>query len=558
MNTGANHRRSDVLPAVLSFCPQPLKSLRADIGTLNAAMASVQPMLDLSSLRLVRQFQGQLTGAAVSLVLSGTPGAGVTTLLSILSGAFGPPPLRVSSPRARFREAVTAQAGQEGIGAGLLPVALVDLGRTPTPEVLAQRAEMNAAQELEVQLVVLSADRLKGAVDLSLIRLLRAQNTQPLILFVNRIDCLEDPAKDIPAIRARLEAAIEKHIGSSRPHIVFGSLSWAEAALKDRLAALTEDSKEALLQMAEVADVDGDDHAPSFVWMLSGMPVLVDALGKLITASPLRRMVGKVRRQFRAILDNIGHDGEDRSAEQAAASHVSAEEIERRGANVGERLQGELKRQSQQNADQFRQRLARLGQQFIETAVSDLNRRIDKAEEITNLEIDTFRLRLQLRSACLGFAQTCRALSDRTLRKAAREFSQISREVLGSETRMVQAESNLGTFISVRSAEARATGLELGAGTWHWKPPAGQNRATLLRDFRVKLQERVALLAQDTLDRQTAAPVEMMRQRLEEFVENQTKMLVAVASTSIVPRVRVAETGAGRLQPFPPDLKSDE
>jgi hypothetical protein len=556
MNTRASHRHSDAQAAVLSLCPQPLKSLRADIGSLNAAMVSVQPMLDLSSLRLVRQFQSQLTGAAISLVLSGAPGIGVSTLLQVLSGHLGPAPVRMTSPRARFREAVTAQAGQ-GIGAGLLPVALVDLGQTPSPEVLAQRAELNAAQELEVQLVVLSADRLKGAIDLSLIRLLRAQTAQPLVLFVNRVDCLEEPGKDIPDIRKRLEAAIERHTGSNRPQIVFGSLSWAEAALKDKLASLTEDSKEALLQLAEVADVDGDDHAPSFVWKLSGMPMLVDALGKVMTVSPLRRMVGKVRRQFRAILDNIGHDGEDRTAEQMAACQISTEEIEQRAGKVGDRLQAELKRQAQQNADQFRQRLARLGQQFIETAVSDLNRRIDKTEEITNLEIDTFRLRLQLRSACLGFAQNCRSLSDRTLRRASREFSQISREVLGSETRMVQAESNLGTFISVRSAEARATGLDLGAATWTWKPPAGQNRAALLRDFRVKLQARVTLLAQDTLDRQTAAPMDAMRDRLSEFVEGQTRMLVAVASTNVVPRVRAAETGAARLQPFPIDSKSD-
>ncbi|GHC66752.1 hypothetical protein [Neogemmobacter tilapiae] len=519
-------------------------------------MISVQPMLDLSSLRLVRQFQSQLTGAAVSLVLSGTPGAGVSTLLQVLAGHLGPVPVRVTSPRARFREAVTAQAGQ-GMGAGLLPVALVDLGRTPSPEVLAQRAELNAAQELEVQLLVLSADRLKGAIDLSLVRLLRAQTAQPLVLFINRVDCLENPAKDIPAIRARLESAIERHTGAMRPQIVFGSLSWAEAALKDRLAALGEDSKETLLQLAEVADVDGDDHAPSFVWKLSGMPQLVDALGKVMAASPLRRMVGKVRRQFRAILDNIGHEGEDRTAEQIAACQLSADEVTERAEKLGQRLASELKRQAQQNADQFRQRLARLGQQFIETAVSDLNRRIDKAEEITNLEIDTFRLRLQLRSACLGFAQNCRSLSDRTLRRAAREFSQISREVLGSETRMVQAESNLGTFISVRSAEARATGLDLGAATWSWKPMPGQNRATLLRDFRVKLQARVTLLAQDTLDRQTAAPMDAMRDRLTEFVDGQTRMLVALASTQIVPRVRAAETGAAMLQPFPVEPKDE-
>jgi hypothetical protein len=73
----------------------------------------------------------------------------------------------------------------------------------------------------------------------------------------------------------------------------------------------------------------------------------------------------------------------------------------------------------------------------------------------------------------------------------------------------------------------------------------------------VKLQARVTLLAQDTLDRQTAAPMDAMRDRLSEFVEGQTRMLVAVASTNVVPRVRAAETGAARLQPFPIDSKSD-
>ncbi len=530
MSKSAAERRGGPKPS-LQLCPPPLKGLRTEVASLHAAMVSVEPMLNAPSHRLIRQFQNQLATAAATVVLSGAPGAGATTLLGELGGELGQAPVRSGSPRARLRQVITQQ-GANSVGAAFLPVRLVDLPRVVTPADLEQRAELTPAHELEVHVLVLAADRLMVTVDLSLVRLLRSRMTQPLILFINRIDCLEDPETDIPAIRTQIEDAISRCPGCIRPQIVFGSLSWAEAAQKDRLSSLPDDSKEALLSLAEVADVDGDDHAPSFVWKLSGVPALVDAIGKTLNDSPLRRMIGKVRRQFRSVLGNLGSDAHEvpSPAETALFAQASSvDEINSRAEALAHRLLNELQRQTSVNSDQFRLRLARLGAQFTDAAVADMTRHLARVDALAHWDVDTFRMRLQLRSACLGFAQSCRALSDRIQRRAAREFALIARDVIGSGHRLAQTEATPGTFVSIRSQDARTPGMEFAAASWSWRPRAGQSRTAQVRDFRTQTQNRVQALLADAQDRQIFAPTEAMRLRLVEFLSDQTQSLIALA-----------------------------
>jgi hypothetical protein len=491
-----------------------LTALREELASLQNALRSIQPRVDATALRLMRQFHAQLASTSAVVSLVGTPGAGVSTLIRLLSGDLGDAPQRDGTASTISTPTV-------------LPVRLTDtkVGQTHENN---RRSIAERMAENTLNLVVLRADRLKGAVDLGLVRLLREGAKHPMILFVNHVDLLDDPASEIGSIRTMLQALVGRHHSGPLPPIVFGSLSWAEAAQTGRLSALSEDSKEALLSLAEVADVDGDDHPPSFVWKLSGLPDLIEAIGAVLDESPLRRMLGNIRRHLQVALADLGGDAAlaDAGLNAAGTVALTLDDVGRRAEALSQRLMADLDRQSALIVDQVRARIARVGNDYAESAVADMLLRFDRVDAPLQWEMDPFRAKLQLRSACLGFAQSCRALTDRMLRRGARDFAALSRELLGTDASLPAPESALGTFMSIRAPEPKGTGH---GDKWSWRPRSGHIKLARVREFRSHINLQVAILLRDAEERQINAPMEAMRKRLADFLRDQSKALITLA-----------------------------
>ncbi len=520
MIAGSAEHKKHRGPSLYLSAPR-LTALREELSTLQTALRCIQPRVDPAALRLVRQFHAQLSASTAILNVSGTPGAGVSTLTRLLAGDQGGPPRR---------DGQTAIHRQTR--APVLPVRLTELsGLTAaldkTRSLTIRLAENNLA------LVVLRADRLLGAIDFSLVRLLREQIHHPMILFVNQIDLLDDPAPEMARIRAQIDDLIARHHQGTAPTIVFGSLSWAEAAQSGRLSALSDDGKEALLALAEVADVDGDDHAPSFVWKLSGLPDLMDAIGLALEESPLRRMLGKIRKHLQTALADLDVDnrGMALGLDPSLAVQLSVAEVTHRSDALSQRLILEMDRQIDHIVGQVQTRINRVGSDYAQLELADMQRMLDGPDAPNQWDIDPFRVRLQLRSACLGFAQSCRALTDRMLRRAAREFATLSRDLLGSETGLAAPETALGTFLSVRAPDLHKPTPGVSEGPWTWRPRSNQTRPTRLRDFKSHLNLKIASLLREAEDRQISAPTKAMRDRLQDCLRQQSEALIALAAT---------------------------
>ena len=204
MIAGSAEHKKHRGPSLYLSAPR-LTALREELSTLQTALRCIQPRVDPAALRLVRQFHAQLSASTAILNVSGTPGAGVSTLTRLLAGDQGGPPRR---------DGQTAIHRQTR--APVLPVRLTELsGLTAaldkTRSLTIRLAENNLA------LVVLRADRLLGAIDFSLVRLLREQIHHPMILFVNQIDLLDDPAPDMARIRAQIDDLIARHHQGTAP-----------------------------------------------------------------------------------------------------------------------------------------------------------------------------------------------------------------------------------------------------------------------------------------------------------------------------------------------------
>ncbi|MFW2543887.1 dynamin family protein [Primorskyibacter sp. 2E107] len=143
-----------------------------------------------------------------------------------------------------------------------------------------EQITINALRGSRLCVMVLAATQALTSVDLALIRMISNVASRDVIIFVNRIDELGDPAREVPEIRASIIETLRKHGGPTEAEIIFGCGLWAGQAMDDGIETLAQDSAEALLSWAEAhADPDNPfDSLEEMVWDLSGM----QALGKAI------------------------------------------------------------------------------------------------------------------------------------------------------------------------------------------------------------------------------------------------------------------------------------
>jgi hypothetical protein len=97
-----------------------------------------------------------------------------------------------------------------------------------------EQVTIGAIRQSRVCVVVLSAQQALTSSDLGLIRLISNLKSRDVIIFVNRIDELSDPANQTGEIERGIRATLAQHQGPADAEIIFGSAHWANKVLSTR------------------------------------------------------------------------------------------------------------------------------------------------------------------------------------------------------------------------------------------------------------------------------------------------------------------------------------
>ncbi|MFC2968007.1 dynamin family protein [Acidimangrovimonas pyrenivorans] len=161
-----------------------------------------------------------------------------------------------------------------------------------------EQITIRAIRDSRLCVVVLSAHQALSSVDMALIRLISNIKSREVIVFVNRIDELSDPGKQIPEIDASIRETLRLHQGPTDAQILFGSAYWAQHALAGTLEEMAPESTAALLNWAEAClDSGVPEGSPlELVWKLSGISALFNALSDRIGAGVGQELVDRVAR----------------------------------------------------------------------------------------------------------------------------------------------------------------------------------------------------------------------------------------------------------------------
>lgn len=271
-----------------------------------------------------------------------------------------------------------------------------------------EQITIKAIRQSRLCVVVLSAHQAMSAVDLALIRLIANVKSREVVIFVNRIDELAEPASQVKEIRDSIRQTLRDHQGPEDAEIIFGSAYWANRALCGELGGMTEGSTKALLEWAEFALKDGTrGRSPELlIWELSGVPALMRAVSARIIEGEGREAMDRAARSAQNLLAAMrasGLDGAEGPGFREGASY-DAMALDRRLSSIEDGNLDALGHRFAKIEADFDRRLARTHASFLERATAALIHHLEMYGDEHVWNYDPSGLRLTLRSAYQVFS----------------------------------------------------------------------------------------------------------------------------------------------------------
>ncbi|MGF1649743.1 MAG: dynamin family protein [Hyphomicrobiaceae bacterium] len=113
----------------------------------------------------------------------------------------------------------------------VFPITIVDTPGTNDPFLVRDEITRRALVDADIHILVVSARQALSVQDCALVKILLGLNKREIVIFVNRIDELPEPARDVPELRRRVSAQLAREFPELTVDVVFGSAKWAELAM---------------------------------------------------------------------------------------------------------------------------------------------------------------------------------------------------------------------------------------------------------------------------------------------------------------------------------------
>lgn len=173
----------------------------------------------------------------------------------------------------------------------VLPTTISDTPGVNDPFLARERATLATLGKTDVCVIVLSANQAFSTVDLALMRVLMAMKAEQIILFVNRVDELENPDEQIPEIDAFIRGVLQSKGIRTRVPIVYGSAVWADLALRGEQSSITRTALQRLMLLADARVVRATRAGAMDKLHLGQPPYSTDKVRDLSGLSELKNLI---------------------------------------------------------------------------------------------------------------------------------------------------------------------------------------------------------------------------------------------------------------------------
>ncbi|MCV2870608.1 dynamin family protein [Defluviimonas sp. WL0002] len=372
----------------------------------------------------------------------------------------------------------------------------------------------------ELCVVVLSAHQALSTVDMALMRIISNLENRQIILFVNRVDELQDPAGQIDEIRSGILATLKKFNIASDVGIVFGSAKWGEAALMGSYDGLSADSRKALEQFGAMhPELAGRDEWET-AWNLSGLPGLLNAVAERVSEGAGKRLLERVRRNARNLTN------EARATLMARRSGGAAVTVDFAGHSASSVMQqlaakyeSDVAEVCQQLRDDLMQRMQSAESGFVKRATDSLLEHLERHGESGTWQYDPTGLRVLQRAAYLSFARAMSAKLSKLYEDAARHVEAIYSAVLSEAEGEFRIEAPHAPRVPAPVGLGKTIALDLQSTWWRrwWQKRRGYE--AFAKDYAHLIRAEANSITRDLEENQVASVLENARAILREFLK---------------------------------------
>ncbi|MCB1364011.1 MAG: dynamin family protein [Rhodobacteraceae bacterium] len=324
-----------------------------------------------------------------------------------------------------------------------LPLYLRDTPGVNDTFMMREQITIRAIRDSRICVVVLSAHQALTSVDMALIRLISNVRSREVLIFVNRIDELADPAAQIPEIEASIRQTLKDQNGPADAQILFGSAYWANCVLAGELDAMTRDSGAALMNWAGAALEDDDSgmSAEETVWKLSGVPGLLSALSDRIVNGDGRELTDKVARSAVNLANGLQFATQIAGATDDFSVRISRSELEAEIVDLATRHFRGLETELDTLTRAYRQRLERAHGSFLDRATQSLISHLERVGGDEVWEYSPTGLRMLLRSAYTVYGAGTQQAVERAIEGAIADITALCERAFGGTSGVADIEA---------------------------------------------------------------------------------------------------------------------
>src|SRR6056297_2474510 len=260
---------------------------------------------------------------------------------------------------------------------------------------------IKAVRDSRICVVVLSAGQALTSVDMALIRMISNLQSRDVVIFVNRIDELPDPAAQVPEIEQSIRQTLKDHDGPAGAEIIFGSAAWANTVLSGELEDLDSASSQALIAWTEASlKLSENNQSPAnIVWEMSGLPALWQALSGRIVSNLGAPCLAGIARPAITLATSQEAAASVEVQGEAFADGIGADELRAHMDRVAQEALAALESDLDAILDEYRARASRAHGTFVDRATHSLLEHLERRGSDELWEYDPAGLRILLRSA---------------------------------------------------------------------------------------------------------------------------------------------------------------
>ena len=416
-----------------------------------------------------------------------------------------------------------------------MPMCLRDTPGVNDTFMMREQVTIQAIRDSKICVVVLSAGQALTSVDMGLIRLISNLKSRNVLIFVNRIDELSNPAEQVPEIEASIRQTLRDKNGPEDAEILFGSAYWANKVLSGSIEGMPDVSSQALFNWAEalLEPLNSQTNPDEMVWELSGISSLFHAISQRVLEDQAAPLLGGTSENALTIVTSQLAAGMVQIAAEQNRSETlnnldasqSFEQIAKFHLNAFDQELGSV-------ISDFHVRADRAQDKFIDRALRSLLSHLENYGNQVVWDYDPVGLRMLLRSAYTVFGANVRATYGARIEAALTDVASLYADAFGSAVQGIQMASPTLPNIPAPVAFGQTIALDFNDGWWisWWKRIRGYNA------FAKRFQNLIARETEDFMrqskDRQAQDVRNMAMLTLEGFFAQHRDIVAEMTSRS--------------------------